>query len=204
MPRNRAAAANLRVPLLLMLAFIAASALSAPNASAQGRSERLAGAGPVSLEGELEVSYEDDEERGTARLVHVLKTFGSRVPLKFRGTPPEHLQTGDYVSVSGDLADGIVTTTSVTPLAIPATQTLGPRSVLIILFNFSNNPTQPFSASTVANVNTQYGTTTWKTAMAWPISPSRSSAGTRSRRRMQGVTTTRGRRRRKERRPRPG
>ena len=157
MHRDHATGANRRVPVLLMLAFIAAlSALEAPGVSAQGRSEqRLAGAGPVSLEGELEVSYEDDEARGTARLVHVLKALGARVPLRFPGKTPEHLQTGDYVSVTGDLADGTVTTTSVTTLAVPASQTLGPRSVLVILFNFSNNPTQAFSASTVANVNTE-------------------------------------------------
>lgn len=156
MRRTHATGANRRVPVLLMLAFIATlSALGAPGVSAQGRSERLPGAGPISIEGELEVSYEDDEARGTARLVHVLKALGARVPLKFPGKTPEHLQTGDYVSVSGDLADGTLTTTSVTTLAVSASQTLGPRSVLVILFNFSNNPTQPFSASTVANVNTQ-------------------------------------------------
>ena len=86
MHRDHATGANRRVPVLLMLAFIAAlSALGAPGVSAQGRSGRLAGAGPVTLEGELEVSYEDDEARGTARLVHVLKALGARVPLKFPG-----------------------------------------------------------------------------------------------------------------------
>ena len=157
MRRDHSSGASRRVPVLLMLAFVAAlSALGAPGVSAQGRSDRrLAGAGPVSLEGELEVSYEDDEARGTARLVHVLKAFGARVPLKFRGKTPEHLQTGDHVSVAGDLADGTITTTSVTTLAVSTSQTLGPRRVLVILFNFSNNPTQPFSASTVASVNTQ-------------------------------------------------
>lgn len=156
MHRDHATGANRRVPVLLMLAFIAAlSALGAPGVSAQGRSGRLAGAGPVTLEGELEVSYEDDEARGTARLVHVLKALGARVPLKFPGKTPEHFQTGDYVSVAGDLADGTVTTTGVTTLAVSTSQTLGARSVLIILLNFSNNPTQPFSPSTVANVNTQ-------------------------------------------------
>ena len=156
MHRDHAAGAKRLVPLLLMLAFVAAlSALRPPVVGAQGRSERMAGAGPVTLEGELEVAYEDDEARGEARLVHVLKAFGTRVPLKFRGKTPEHLRTGDYVTVSGDLDNGTVTTTSVTTLAVSASQSLGSRNVLVILFNFSNNPTQPFSASTIANVNTQ-------------------------------------------------
>ena len=117
----------------------------------------LPGRGPVVLEGELDVIYEDDEERGEARLVHFLHTDNRRVPLRFQGDVLPDLQTGARVRVTGNLADGVVTTTStnVTTLATSTSRTLGPQNVLVILFNFSSNPTQPWTTTTTASVNNQ-------------------------------------------------
>ncbi len=131
--------------------------LGAAQAAAQGPPSDLPGRGPVVLEGELDVIYEDDEERGEARLVHFLHTDNRRVPLRFQGDVLPDLQTGARVRVTGNLADGVVTTTStnVTTLATSTSRTLGPQNVLVILFNFSSNPTQPWTTTTTASVNTQ-------------------------------------------------
>ena len=131
--------------------------LGAAQAAAQGPPSDLPGRGPVVLEGELDVIYEDDEERGEARLVHFLHTDNRRVPLRFQGDLLPDLPTGARVRVTGNLADGVVTTTStnVTTLATSTTRTLGPQDVLVILFNFSSNPTQPWTTTTIASVNSQ-------------------------------------------------
>ena len=95
---------------------------------AQGPPENLPGKGPVALEGELDVLYEDDEENGIARLVHFLKTDDNRrVPLKFQGDFVPDLPTGSRVHVRGDLAEGAVTTTAgaVSTLAVSASRTDG-------------------------------------------------------------------------------
>jgi hypothetical protein len=129
--------------LVLMTALI-----HPPTSAAQGPP---AGAGsPVVLEGELDVQYEDDNRDG--RLVHVLNTANGRVPLRFHGPPPE-LPSGSRVRITGDLADGAVTTSAVTTLGVSTTRTLGSQSVLVILFNFSNNRVEPYTAASTATVN---------------------------------------------------
>ena len=142
---------------VLALTLAALLSLGAAEAAAQGPPSDLPGRGPVVLEGELDVIYEDDEERGEARLVHFLHTDNRRVPLRFQGDLLPDLPTGARVRISGNLADGVVTTTStnVTTLATSTSRTLGPQDVLVILFNFSSNPTQPWTTTTIASVNSQ-------------------------------------------------
>jgi hypothetical protein len=107
---------------------------------------------PVTIEGEVDALYEDDDNEG--RLHHFLNTANGRVKLHIQGDAPD-LHTGSHVRVSGNLADGEVTTTSVTTIKASPTRTLGAQRVLVILFNFSNNPTQPYSKATVESVNNQ-------------------------------------------------
>ena len=128
--------------------------LSLPaTAIAQGPPEVLPGNGRVVLEGELEVLYEDHDDE--ARLHHVLHSDNRRIPLRFpEGYAPD-LVGGSRVRVVGDLAEGSVTTTSVSTLAVSTSRTMGAQDVLVILFNFSNNQSQPFAASTVASINDQ-------------------------------------------------
>jgi Gametolysin peptidase M11/NPCBM-associated, NEW3 domain of alpha-galactosidase len=137
-------------------AVVLVCGLTMPSvASAQGRPDVLPGVGPVVLEGELEVSYEDSAT--SARLLHFLHTDNRRVPLSFQdGTAPD-LMTGSRVRVRGDLKDGAVTTTTsgVSVLAASTSRTMGTQSVLIILFNFSNDARQPWAASTISSVNDQ-------------------------------------------------
>ena len=77
------------------------------------------------------------------------------MPLRFRGALAPDLPTGSRVRIEGDLADGTVTASEVTVVATADSRTLGPQDVLVILFNFSNNPTQAFASTTVASVNDQ-------------------------------------------------
>ena len=140
---------------VLVLTLAGLFALGAAEAAAQGPPGDLPGRGPVILDGELDVIYEDDEERGEARLLHFLRTDNRRVPLRFQGDQLPDLPTGSRVRVNGNLADGTVTTTSVTVLATSTTRTLGPQNVLVILLNFSSNTSQPWTSSTVSSVNDQ-------------------------------------------------
>jgi len=123
------------------------------------------GVGPrVELEGDLDVLYEDANTGG--RLHYFLETDSRRrVRLRFQGAGPD-LPSGAHVRVAGNLEDdGSVTTstltatsstaTSRTRLAVSSLRTLGEQQVLVILFNFSDNKTEPFTRSTVDTVNAQ-------------------------------------------------
>lgn len=108
---------------------------------------------PVAFEGELDVLYEDGETDG--RLLYFLDTPARRIPLRFRGEGPD-MPSRSRVRITGNLADdGSVTTTEVTTMAVSATGTFGELPVLVILFNFSSNPVQPYTPAAAATVNTQ-------------------------------------------------
>ena len=137
-------------PAIALAAVMLLLVVSVP-ASAQGRPDQLPGAGPVVLEGELEVVFEDHEDRG--RLFYFLRSDNRRIPLRFQNDDGPELPTGARVRVHGNLNDGTVSSASVTTLAVSASRTLGNQFALVILFNFSNNPTQAFSPATIASVN---------------------------------------------------
>jgi hypothetical protein len=137
--------------IVFLVLFAAALVFHPTSAAAQGPPAGLPGVGPVVLEGELDVVYEDYED--DARLLHFLNSDNRRIPLRFAEGDAPDLPTGSRVRVRGNLADGTVTTTSVTTLAVSASRTLGNQPVLVILFNFSNNTAQPFSQASVASVN---------------------------------------------------
>jgi len=145
-----------------------------PGGSAQlaAQAPQSAGRG-VALEGELDVLYEDSDEGG--RLLHFLNTDNGRVPLRFQGDPPE-LMTGARVRVAGNLADGTLTATAVTTIAVAASRTFGTQDVLVILFNFANS-SGTYSPST-SGVNNQvrsfylensYDQTTMNFTVAAPV-----------------------------------
>ena len=136
---------------LFALLFSGAWLVHPASALAQGPPAGPPGRGPVVLEGELEAIYEDDENTG--RLLHFLHSQNRRIPLRFQDGRMPDLPTGARVRVAGDLADDGLTATSVTTLAASTTETLGHQNILVILFNFASDPTQPFSPTTVATVN---------------------------------------------------
>jgi gametolysin peptidase M11 len=108
---------------------------------------------PVAIEGDLDVIYEDAEPDG--RLLYFLDTPASRLPVRFQGSGPD-LPSGTRVRLVGNLADDRTLTATEVKVLDPSTQaTIGPKRVLVILFNFSNNTTTPFTKSTAESVNDQ-------------------------------------------------
>ena len=117
----------------------------------------------VELEGELEIMYQDFED-GQQRLLYSLKLpDGTRVPLQFVNEPPTHLLTGDHVRVSGQQSDGglllysgstNVSKTgsgSTTTSSIPVPYTFGAQHTIVILVNFQDNTSQPFTVADMQN-----------------------------------------------------
>ncbi len=114
----------------------------------------------VEIEGELEVTYEDWEDG--SRLHYSLDVAGERLSLHFAGDPPINLLTGSRVRVKGvrvgqALAleagrEGLQTSAStgfeITAMAV-APNTFGEQKVLVLLVNFQDKQTQPFTVSQV-------------------------------------------------------
>src|SRR6476661_7279336 len=112
------------------------------------------------LQGELEIVHQDFED-GQGKFVFTLKqSDGTHVPLKFAKHPPTHLLTGAHVSASGRLSAGTLLLYSggnvkqtggggsgggsTTP-SIPVPNTFGTQSILVMLVNFQDDATQPYT-----------------------------------------------------------
>jgi hypothetical protein len=115
----------------------------------------------VELEGELEVLYEENETE--SRLRHFLKTATDRIELHFGGKAMPDLLSGSFVRVRGvrvedelaiaGTADGSTTTTqSVQTLASIAPNTFGEQKVLVLLVNFQDKATQPWTTTQVRDI----------------------------------------------------
>jgi len=128
----------------------------------------------VDVEGKLEVLYEDGR---SSRLRYSLETTGSRLSLHFGGEPPA-LLTGTAVRAHGlalgqavalDSAETSLVllerpnggggssggTTPSTPTTLP--NTLGAQKTLVVLVNFQDAPTEPYTAADAQAV--VFGTT---------------------------------------------
>jgi hypothetical protein len=108
----------------------------------------------VDLDGTLEVFNED--HRSGAVLKYILRAGTDRLSLHFTDTPPG-LLTGDKVHVHGirldntmALESGSMTAQSTPPAAGSAT--FGEQKTLILLVNFEDNTTQPYSTSQVHDI----------------------------------------------------
>jgi len=127
---------------------------------------------PVQLEGEVEIVHQDFKD-GHGRFVFTLKPAdGTRVPLKFAKHPPTHLLTGDHVRANGRLLSGNLllysgasltkSTTSPNgktgtpppppPPAIPVPNTFGAQSTLVILVNFQDAVSEPYTITDAQNM----------------------------------------------------
>ncbi len=115
--------------------------------------------GDVEIEGVLEVQIEDATTGATVH--HFLDTNNGRVRLKEKLGKSEllGLETGSQIKVRGrknatgnelELAGG--TTNSVTTLALAASNTFGQQKVAVIMVNFQDDTSQPYSWSDAANV----------------------------------------------------
>src|SRR5262249_42656394 len=120
--------------------------------------------------GELEVSVEDYPNG--SRTVYVLKTATERLSLHFAANPPGHFLAGGYVHVRGTLTDGVLavargdtgvetlalgsisTDTSITATATSSVwpNTFGAQKTLVILANFQDSPTQPWTLDQVRSL----------------------------------------------------
>ena len=111
--------------------------------------------------GELEVLHVD-HVTGNDFYLHILSTPKGKFSLHFAGKAPD-LKTGDRVRVRGTKLDrAIVLATGPTqPVQVLAAAalpgTIGTQNTLAILVNFSDAPTQPFTAATAQSVI--FGTT---------------------------------------------
>jgi hypothetical protein len=107
----------------------------------------------VQLEGEVEVDVEDGFNG--SRIHYRLLTNGRRLVLRFEGAPP-HLKTGDRIRARGRLQDDTLTlsasSSSVESLVSVAPNTFGEQPTIVILVNFRNNTSQPYSWSTAQQV----------------------------------------------------
>jgi M6 family metalloprotease-like protein len=147
------------------------SGLNAADNAAVAAQSQVAPEQLVQVEGELEILYQDFKD-GRHPLSYSLKrSDGTRVPLQFVKEPPTHLLTGDHVRASGQLSGGSLilysgstslaktTTTSTagdatgtTTTSIPVPNTLGAQSTLIILVNFQDAATQPYTVADALNM----------------------------------------------------
>jgi NPCBM-associated, NEW3 domain of alpha-galactosidase/Gametolysin peptidase M11 len=102
-------------------------------------------------QGELEVMYEDSDSG--AKLHHFLTTGGQRLELKFAADAPTNLLTGATVHVHGTrigsalaLSSGTSTSSFQVVQAAPLSNTFGAQHTLVILVNFQDNASQPWTA----------------------------------------------------------
>ena len=99
------------------------------------------------VEGTLMILHEDRDSG--SRYLYFLNARGDKLSLHFASKPPMHLLTGARIRVTGvrigqamALASGSASVEALT-LAFPST--LGARKLLVILFNYQNNITQPYT-----------------------------------------------------------
>jgi hypothetical protein len=116
----------------------------------------------VAVDGELEVIYEDYETE--SRLLHFLKVGDDRLSLHFAGEAPTGYMTGSKVRVEGVRVGNAVALESgneslkaasggVQPMTMTiCPNTFGEQKVLVLLVNFQDKQTQPWTIDQVRNV----------------------------------------------------
>lgn len=136
------------VPTLLTALLVGLAALSIRAAPAEPSAA-------VSVDGTLEVLVEDHAQ--FARTRHFLKTDKGRLELAFKGKAPE-LRSGSRLRVKGNqtgatLALLTIDAGSVSVLAAaPSPNTMGEQKVAVLLVNFSDDTSQPYSLAQANDV----------------------------------------------------
>jgi len=109
------------------------------------------------VQGELEVMYEDSNSG--AKLHHFLKTGGQRLELKFAADAPTNLLTGTTVHVHGTRIGSALALSSGTSAgsfqvvqAAALSNTFGAQNTLVMLVNFQDNATQPWTAQAAQSI----------------------------------------------------
>jgi len=109
---------------------------------------------PIELEGTLTVRHSDDFARGKADFHYSLETAGGSVELALSGGDSVKL-AGKKVKFWGKFEDGIFVPAGGAKAAQPegtAAAVTGTKQVAVVMFNFSNNTSQPWSQSFVRGV----------------------------------------------------
>ncbi len=108
----------------------------------------------VEVQGEVEVQIESQD---TESHVHFfLDTASERLSLHFATDPPTNLLTGSQIRVKGVQVDGALAldsgSTSVQTLLLALPNTFGAQKTLVILVNFQDKTTQPYTVTTAQSV----------------------------------------------------
>jgi hypothetical protein len=115
----------------------------------------------VRIEGELEIVYEDSHRTG--RLRHFLVTAEKRFEVRFRTQPRQTMRTGMHVAVTGVQVGEILELNSGESVSQPSSalvvsgNPIGQHRVLVILVNFQDKQTQPFTREQAQTI--MFGTT---------------------------------------------
>ena len=113
------------------------------------------------VEGELEVIYEDAPGRG--RLLHFINVGGRRLEVRLAHEPPQTLRTGMRVAMSGVQVGETLEMNAGDVISVPsgsaqaASSSMGQHRVLVMMVNFQDKQTQPFTREQAQAV--MFGTT---------------------------------------------
>lgn len=114
----------------------------------------------IDVTGRLEVLVEDSQSG--SKLHYGLSTAMGKLALHFTGEHPTNLLTGSVVRASGVQMGGALvlaccnttntTTNSLQAVAAALPNTFGAQNTLVMLVNFQDNPTQPYTPATAQSV----------------------------------------------------
>lgn len=131
--------------------------LAAMSSLTQGASAQGAVGAATEAVGELLVLQEDDFKTNSGRTRHFLKTSEGRVELNFAGKAPD-LRSGMKLHVKGQQNGNILTldAEAVADLGASAAatlpNTLGEQKTLVLLVNFQDNISQPYTLAEATNI----------------------------------------------------
>jgi hypothetical protein len=133
----------------LMVGPVLADALYAQVGPAGGLPPQAAPQAEAQFEGELEVHYEDSATG--SRLVHVLRIGNQRLEMVFEDGEHPGLPHGTPVRARGRLTNNTLSlrsgTDDVQALALASTTTFGEQRTLVMLINFQDNTSTPYTWS---------------------------------------------------------
>jgi hypothetical protein len=108
----------------------------------------------VEVEGVLEVLHEDRTDG--SRYLYFLETVTSRFSLHFAADAPTDLETGDHIRVRGVRVGQALALdsggTSVQTLSVALPNTFGAQKTLVMLVNFQDKTTQPYTVATAQSI----------------------------------------------------
>ncbi len=108
--------------------------------------------GDVELEGSVEVLHEDRHDG--SRYMHFIRTASERLELRFPNRLPA-LMSGERIRARGRRTNGVLelsSTADVQSLATALPNTFGAQKTIVILVNFNDKPTQPYTVSSARSV----------------------------------------------------